>query len=88
MCKPAEASARIHAAFADGTPKLPPAVVDQLAAQLGGNEIRTMLNYDPGPTLRKLRMPVLALDGSKDLQVLADQNVAARREAAAQRAGT
>jgi hypothetical protein len=77
----AEAGARIHAAFADHTPKLPAAVVDQIAVQLGGNEIRTMLTYDPRPTLAKLRMPVLALDGSKDLQVLAEQNAPALREA-------
>jgi pimeloyl-ACP methyl ester carboxylesterase len=77
----ADASARIHAAFADYTPRLPSPVVDQIASQLGSNEIRTMLTVDPRPSLGALRMPVLALDGSKDLQVLADQNVPALREA-------
>jgi len=40
-----------------------------------------MLAYDPAPTLRKVKCPVLALDGEKDRQVPAAQNLAAIREA-------
>ena len=42
---------------------------------------RWFIAYDPAPTLRKLRMPVLALDGDKDTQVVSRQNVPAIREA-------
>lgn len=42
---------------------------------------RDFIRYDPRPTLRKLRMPVLALGGSNDVQVLASQNLPAIREA-------
>lgn len=35
------------------------------------------LNYDPAPALKKLTCPVLAINGSKDLQVDADQNLPA-----------
>lgn len=44
---------------------------------------RFYISYDPRPTLRSIRAPVLALLGSKDMQVLADQNVSALREALA-----
>ena len=40
-------------------------------------EIRSMLVYQPADTLRKLRIPVLALNGSQDLQVAPDQNLPA-----------
>ena len=33
--------------------------------------------YDPGPILRKVKCPVLALNGEKDLQVAAKDNLAA-----------
>ncbi len=34
--------------------------------------LKNFLKYDPGPALEKLKCPVLALNGEKDLQVLAD----------------
>ncbi|HPN33636.1 MAG TPA: alpha/beta fold hydrolase [bacterium] len=37
---------------------------------------RWFLTYDPIPALKKLRCPVLALNGEKDLQVPAEQNLA------------
>jgi len=37
--------------------------------------------YDPRPVLAQVRAPVLALDGDKDVQVVARQNVPALREA-------
>ncbi len=42
---------------------------------------RTFLSYDPRPALRKLRCPVLAIWGSKDLQVPPKENLPAVREA-------
>jgi hypothetical protein len=43
--------------------------------------IRYFLTYDPGPSLRKVQCPVLALNGSLDLQVPAEQNLPAIRKA-------
>jgi fermentation-respiration switch protein FrsA (DUF1100 family) len=42
---------------------------------------RFFIAYDPAPALRRLRMPVLALIGSKDRQVPANQNLPALRAA-------
>lgn len=42
---------------------------------------RDFIRYDPRPTLAKLRMPVLALNGSNDTQVVASQNLPAIRTA-------
>jgi fermentation-respiration switch protein FrsA (DUF1100 family) len=39
--------------------------------------IRDLISYDPGTTLRQLSCPVLAIDGSLDLQVSARQNLPA-----------
>ena len=45
--------------------------------------LRFFLGYDPAPGLAKLRCPVLALSGGKDLQVIAEQNVPAMKAALA-----
>lgn len=42
---------------------------------------RYFLDYDPLPALKKVQCPVLALDGSKDLQVSATENLPLIREA-------
>ena len=42
---------------------------------------RYFLAYDPAPTLARLKVPVLALNGSLDVQVPAKENLAAAREA-------
>jgi len=44
---------------------------------------RYFLAYDPAPALRKLTVPILALNGSLDLQVPAKENLAAMRQALA-----
>ncbi len=43
--------------------------------------MRYFLKYDPRPTLRKVTVPVLALNGSKDTQVAAADNLAAIKQA-------
>ncbi|MEX1368769.1 MAG: alpha/beta fold hydrolase [Nannocystaceae bacterium] len=63
----------------------------ELAEILGGSgpQVDAMLTtwfrdfarYDPAPTLRKLRCPVLVLNGELDLQVLPDQNLPAIEQA-------
>jgi pimeloyl-ACP methyl ester carboxylesterase len=39
--------------------------------------MRFFLPYDPRPVLQKLTIPILAMNGEKDLQVLAAENLAA-----------
>lgn len=43
--------------------------------------MRFYLSYDPCPALRKIKCPVLAVNGSKDLQVVPKENLAAIRDA-------
>src|SRR5207248_1713271 len=49
----------------------------QMVAELGTNWYRFFLSYDPGPALRKVQCPVLALIGEKDLQVPSKANLEA-----------
>src|SRR5262249_23690447 len=42
---------------------------------------REILTYDPRATLKAVKCPVLALNGEKDLQVAASENLPAIREA-------
>jgi pimeloyl-ACP methyl ester carboxylesterase len=50
---------------------------------MSGAWARNFLAYDPAPTLRALDIPVLALVGGKDVQVVASQNVPALQAALA-----
>jgi len=43
---------------------------------LSSSWFRYFLDYDPLPTLKKVQCPVLVLNGSKDLQVPAAENLA------------
>ncbi len=43
--------------------------------------MRFFITYDPRPTLRRLKCPVLAINGEKDLQVLPKENLDAIRAA-------
>ncbi len=54
----------------------PDKVVEQQARQLASPWIRFFLSYDPRPALKKVKCPVLALNGEKDLQVPARVNLA------------
>jgi pimeloyl-ACP methyl ester carboxylesterase len=63
----------------------------RVEAQLASSEVqnaafatpwfRYFLSYDPLPTLMKVHVPVLAINGEKDLQVLPKENLAAMRTA-------
>jgi len=55
--------------------------VKQQIQTLTGPWFRFFLTYDPQPTLAKVKCPVLALGGSLDLQVPAEENLAAIGEA-------
>lgn len=55
----------------------PVTAANALLARLLTPWFRYYLNYDPRPTLSKVRCPVLALNGEKDLQVPPKDNLAA-----------
>jgi fermentation-respiration switch protein FrsA (DUF1100 family) len=57
------------------------AQAEALAAQLSSGWMRDLLDYDPAPTLAKVKCPILALNGSNDRQVPPDQNLPAIRKA-------
>jgi hypothetical protein len=49
--------------------------------QLTSPWFQTLIQYDPASTLKRVRCPLLALNGSKDLQVAAIPNLGAIRDA-------
>lgn len=53
------------------------AEIDALIDSITQPELRSMIFHDPAEVLRKVKAPVLALNGSGDLQVSAEQNVPA-----------
>lgn len=60
----------------------------QQLAQMRSPWFRFFLTHDPRPTLRKVTCPVLALNGSLDLQVPADENLEEIRKALAEAGNT
>jgi pimeloyl-ACP methyl ester carboxylesterase len=79
----AEAEARaLMVIKAEAGDLAPTPAIQQLAAkQFASGWMRTLTDYDPGPTLAKVKCPILALNGSKDGQVPPDQNLPAIRAA-------
>jgi pimeloyl-ACP methyl ester carboxylesterase len=73
---PAALDKKLHDALAG---ELPEAQIAPAIKQLTSPWFRYFLTYDPAPALRQVKCPVLALDGSKDLQVQPEQNLAAIR---------
>jgi pimeloyl-ACP methyl ester carboxylesterase len=61
----------------------PPAVASAQAQTLTSPWYRNFLGIDPAPELKKLRVPVLALVGDKDVQVVATDNIPALKAALA-----
>jgi pimeloyl-ACP methyl ester carboxylesterase len=82
----AEAEAAMRAVLTDealAAAGLTPAQRDLMMARVLDPWFRWFLRYDPGPALRALHMPVLALNGSLDRQVLPEANLAGIRAALA-----
>jgi pimeloyl-ACP methyl ester carboxylesterase len=82
----AEAQAAMRAATTDEAlagSGMVPAQRDMMLGRLLDPWFRWFLRYDPAPALRALRMPVLALNGSLDRQVLPAANLAGIRAATA-----
>src|SRR5690606_26636017 len=57
------------------------AAIEQQVRQVVTPWFRYFIDYDPRPTLRRVKVPVLAVNGSLDLQVPSQANLAAIREA-------
>ncbi len=75
------AEAAVHAMLEHAG--MPDAAAEAQAREASSPWYRFFIAYDPAPALRRLRIPVLALIGSKDRQVPADQNLPALRAALA-----
>jgi uncharacterized protein len=60
---------------------MPPAALQEQIHMMSSPWFRFFLDYDPAPTLKKVKCPVLALNGEKDLQVSAAANLPVLRKA-------
>jgi pimeloyl-ACP methyl ester carboxylesterase len=60
---------------------LPPSALQAQIGMLASPWFRFFLDYDPAPTLQETHCPVLALNGEKDLQVPAKENLASIEKA-------
>ncbi len=73
---PAITRSRMRAALGDfATPQLN--LLDSRVDEAATPWFHFLINYDPGPALRALKQPVLALNGSLDMQVPPAQNLPA-----------
>jgi uncharacterized protein len=57
------------------------AQVNMMTEQISSPWMQYFMKYDPAPALEKIKIPVLALNGSKDLQVPATENLPAIKTA-------
>ena len=83
---PAAAEVKLRAAFAPTAKamNLPDSAVDAQIQQINTAWFRAFFDYDPAVTLRQVKRPVLAINGSLDLQVPPAQNLPPIRAALAQ----
>jgi dienelactone hydrolase len=61
------------------TPEQTRAAIDSAAAQFASRYYRDLLAYDPAPVLARVRAPILAINGAKDMQVDAALNLGSLR---------
>jgi dienelactone hydrolase len=73
--KAAAVKAMSSARTAPGSPPLTEKVIDDAASQFASAYYRDLLAYDPAPVFAKINAPILAINGSKDVQVAAKQNL-------------
>lgn len=78
-----DAELRRIIATAPDAKSLSAAALDAQVRQISSEWFRTFFTYDPAPTLARVRVPVLAVGGSLDLQVPPEENLAAIRVALA-----
>ncbi|TFG66393.1 MAG: alpha/beta hydrolase [Gemmatimonadales bacterium] len=77
----AELDAEVRRIFSELAPSITGVSLDAQVASVTSPWMRWFLRYDPEPALRGLDVPVLAVNGSNDLQVLAEPNLSAIRTA-------
>ncbi|MGA0604135.1 alpha/beta hydrolase family protein [Caulobacter sp. KR2-114] len=77
----AAAQSQIEALLLAQQPAPAAAVAKAQARYLASDWYRNFIAYDPRPALQSLRIPVLALNGDKDTQVVSSQNIPALRAA-------
>ncbi len=84
----AAAVPKLRAILEEARDSLPPEAreeatrtMDATIRQVNSPWFRFFLSYDPRPTLERVKVPVLAIGGSKDLQVPAKQNLAEIKQA-------
>ncbi|MBC6699640.1 alpha/beta hydrolase family protein [Hymenobacter puniceus] len=73
------AIARMVPLLKQASPGVSESVLTTMATQMTSPWYRYFLNLNPASALAKVRVPVLALNGTKDLQVAADLNLEAIR---------
>lgn len=61
--------------------RVPESQAEALIAELTSDWMRFFINYDPSPVLARIHVPVLALNGSLDMQVPAEENLRAIEDA-------
>jgi uncharacterized protein len=64
-----------------GKQQIPKEVIESQIKMLSSPWFRHFIDYDPAPAMKALRSPVLAMFGEKDVQVPADENLKAVRDA-------
>lgn len=77
----AKASAEIRAILGKAQPELKGQALDRQIQMATSPWFRQFIGYDPRPDIEKVKCPVLALGGEKDLQVPAVENLLAIRTA-------
>lgn len=76
----------MSAATVGGGQQLTPQQIDDAAGQFASTYYRDLLAYDPAPVFAKIKAPILAINGTRDVQVAAKQNLDGVKSAAAHNA--
>jgi pimeloyl-ACP methyl ester carboxylesterase len=74
---PQVAAEKLKAAIKKLAPMAPAATIDAQVNQVNNMEMRSILGFDGPSVLKRLTVPVLALNGSRDIQVSSEQNIPA-----------
>ncbi len=77
----AELDIELRRIFAEVAPDFTGGALEGQLAFVSSPWMRWFLAYDPGPVLRQLKIPTLAVNGSNDLQVIAGPNLSAIKAA-------
>lgn len=78
-----DAAVRAIIAATPAAKTMTPAVIDAQVHNVSSDWFHNFFSYDPVPALARIRVPVLAVAGSRDLQVPPEENLAGIRAALA-----